>query len=114
MATGRAEPTKAQEQRAVFIRCRTFGHAMDAIPAETIPEFGDPLWCRCMRCLTTRIDLIGTNGQVISRRYIYPEGYRDAFRHPGDEPPTRPEFRMMLLQQLIHEQRSRRNGGGKS
>jgi len=95
------------DQTANYVRCRTFGHMMDDIPSEDDTGFGDPLWVRCQRCGTERHDGIGSSGQVVYRRYVYPEGYKDAFRHEGDEPPSRSDYRMLLLQQRIREARGR-------
>ena len=39
-------------------------------------------------------DIVGMSGQVLSRSYLYPDGYRYA---RGEGRPSRDEFRSMLL-----------------
>jgi len=79
---------------------------MDDIPSEDDTGFGDPLWVRCQRCGTERHDGINRNtGAVVYRRYVYQDGYKDAFRVEGADPPARTDYRMMLLQQRIREAR---------
>lgn len=50
------------------------------------PEFGVALHVQCFRCGTVRRDVVSRiDGQLLSRRYYYPEGYRDA---KADKPST--------------------------
>lgn len=93
---------------AQFMRCRTLGHQWDDIPAEKPGTFGDPLWCRCLRCTMVRIDEIGGGGKLVKRRYVRPDGYQHAFTVDGGVAPTRSDFREMLLMQRIREARNGR------
>lgn len=61
-----------------FLRCRTYNHAWDEFaPVDMYPPtYGWRLSLRCIRCATERHDTIAFNtGKVMSRRYIYPDGY---------------------------------------
>ena len=82
-------------RKADYIRCRTYGHAWyEFSPGQMArPLFGFRLSLKCERCTTERHDLIDANGEVGSREYRYPDGYKDAFI---DEKPTRAELRLML------------------
>lgn len=89
--------TKKQMVQSQYLMCRTFGHAWFIIPGERGRLGGDPMWIRCERCDTERHDSVSfATGDVMSRNYVYPEGYRDAFRSEGDAAPDRGEFRRML------------------
>lgn len=81
-----------------FVVCRTLGHAWDPIPAEAPAPYGDPFWLRCVRCTTVRMDFctFGT-GDVIGRRYAYPDGYQYVGDHDGDVAPTRQDYRRILF-----------------
>jgi len=92
---------------AQYMRCRTLGHQWDDIPAEKKGTFGDPLWCRCLRCATVRMDEIGGGGKLIKRKYQYPDGYQRAWTTDAGNP-SRADFREMLLMQRIREARKRR------
>lgn len=96
---------------AGYVMCRTLGHAWDSIAAEHAgPHGGEPMWIRCERCNTVRQDEIhrGT-GEMISRRYVYEDGYRHAFDNQfADALPTRNDFRLIYLSEAISEQRNRR------
>jgi hypothetical protein len=87
-------------QIEVFVRCRTYNHAWDEfnpIDLES-PSYGWRLSLRCIRCSTERHDTIafGT-GQMLSRRYIYPDGYQTP---KGEEKPTKEVFREELFTRL--------------
>lgn len=61
-----------------FLRCRTYSHAWDDFaPVDFYPPtYGWRLSLRCMRCTTERHDIVAyRSGKVMSRRYIYPDGY---------------------------------------
>ena len=100
--------TKTSDLMAQYMRCRTLGHQWDDIPAEKAGAFGDPLWCRCLRCATVRIDEIGGGGKLIKRKYNYPDGYQRAWTSTDGITPSRSDFREMLLMQRIREARNGR------
>lgn len=86
--------------------CRTYGHAWMEVPAERPATAGHPLWLRCERCQTVRIDVLDRrDAAMISRRYEYPDGYRKAV---DEEPMTRQDFRLLLIRQRIEESRAAR------
>jgi hypothetical protein len=63
-----------------FLDCRDRGHAwFDARGEPSLKRSSGGLVIRvlvCSRCRTRREDvIIGTNGAVDGRRYVYPEGY---------------------------------------
>jgi len=98
-------PTRSQMQS--YMECRTLGHQWDIIPAEKPGVFGDPLWCRCLRCAMVRMDEVGGGGKLIKRRYDQPDGYKRAFT-TDDGTPNREAFREMLLMERIRRARNGR------
>jgi hypothetical protein len=97
--------TTSQYEKTQFIRCNTLGHSwFDYDNSDWNPTFGDPLVLRCERCGSERRESIGASGQLLQRQYFHPEGYKYA---KGTRP-TRAEFRRMLLEQRVIEQRSAR------
>lgn len=70
--------------------------------------FGTPLHMMCMRCGTVRRDLINRfNGELLSRRYYYPEGYRDA----QEERPSGDYLRLLALDKNLQAQKRNRRAG---
>lgn len=60
------------------------------------PEFGVAFHMQCSRCGTVRRDIVSrVDGGLLSRRYYYPEGYRDA----KGERPTTEELRLYAIKQ---------------
>lgn len=51
-------------------------HAMFDIPAEKPSQVGWALWVKCERCGTIRKDVINLRGDIVYRKYVYPDGYR--------------------------------------
>lgn len=85
----------ARRSRVEFIECKTFGHAWDEYnpPAESLPDRTfDRIALRCTRCTTTRHDHFDKSGEMVARRYSYPDGYRTA----ADDKPSRAALRLML------------------
>lgn len=78
-----------------YAECKTLGHAWD----EYNPRDGGGgatrwrLTLRCSRCSTTRHDDLDARGEVVSRQYAYPDGYRD----PVELKPSRAALRLMLV-----------------
>lgn len=80
-----------------YVTCRTLGHAWDPIPADAPAPYGDPFWLRCVRCTTIRMDFCTfSTGEVIGRRYTYPDGYQYV-RELDEEAPTRQDYRRILF-----------------
>jgi hypothetical protein len=76
-----------------MLTCQTIGHAWYEAEANRRPAFG-VLWVlRCERCTAQRDDLVDRNGDLLSRAYQYPDGYREA--HLGTE--TQADRRARLL-----------------
>ena len=97
--------TTPQFEKTQFVRCNTIGHAWyDYDNSNWTPQFGEPLVLRCERCGSERRDTIGAAGQVITRSYYHPEGYK----YSKGTKPSRAEFRLMLLMTQIEEQRAKR------
>jgi hypothetical protein len=63
---------------ADMVTCQTIGHCWYPIDADRRPAFGWLWSLRCDRCGTVRDDLVDHRGDLLSRGYRYPEGYRDA------------------------------------
>jgi hypothetical protein len=77
-------------------KCRLRGHHMD----EYDPKDGADLdgWAgrltfRCVTCGTTRHDYVDGYGEVGSRRYRWPDGYKVAMQ----DMPVKPELRLIVL-----------------
>jgi hypothetical protein len=81
-----------------FIRCRSYNHSWDEFFPIDLEEpwYGWRLSLRCIRCSTERHDTIDFKGQVMSRRYIYPEGYQQK----GEDKMDRTVFREELFSRL--------------
>ena len=96
-----------------FVRCRTYSHAWDEFyPIDMeAPWYGWRLSLRCMRCGTERHDNIahGT-GQMMGRRYMYPEGYQNK----GEDRPTKEVFREELFERLRSQLEEHAAVGGKA
>lgn len=81
-----------------YVRCRTYNHAWDEFYPIDLPApwYGWRLSLRCIRCQTERHDNYDFKGRVMSRRYIYPDGYQ----HKGEDRPTKEVFREELFTRL--------------
>jgi len=64
-----------------------------------------PFTIRCERCDTERRDVIDSNGEVASRRYVYPPGYKI---HQEEGAPKIREFRQQWLMETVREMRINR------
>lgn len=85
--------------------CRRLRHAWFDVPSDWQANFGIPLTVRCQRCGAERRDQAGPNtGELVSRRYVYPEGYS----YPRGEAPTANDFRMMYVHRIINKTRANR------
>lgn len=75
----RKQLTELQEYE--YIWCRVFGHDWEEWNSNGHkPQFGYYESVHCPRCTTDRLFTIASTGEVIARRYIYPEGYHLAFK----------------------------------
>lgn len=72
-------------------QCRTFGHAWYEVDGDYQPLFGYLFALRCERCGTTRNDVIDIHGELGTRNYRHPEGYKES------EKITRAEYRVRLI-----------------
>jgi hypothetical protein len=61
-----------------YVRCRSYGHAWDEFAPIDLhaPLYGWRLSLRCLRCQTERHDNLDFKGRVMSRRYLYADGYQ--------------------------------------
>lgn len=59
-----------------YVTCRTFGHAWE--PSQVIKDrvIGQRVVLECTRCGMLRLDGVGVKGEVITRSYSQPEGYK--------------------------------------
>lgn len=89
-----------------YTRCRTYGHAwFEADSNRTLSAVrATPVTLRCERCMTERLDLIDANGDLASRRYVYPDDYRYA----TGTLPAKGDFRLALLALRLQETRQAR------
>lgn len=80
------------ETQSSFTRCRTLGHAWDTATPQRTPAFGVLMALRCVSCGMGREDILqpGT-GELLSRSYQRPDGYRDVGKF------TRSEWRVSFL-----------------
>ena len=90
-----ATVTRIDNPLGDYVRCRTYSHAWDEFyPIDLAPPlYGWRLSLRCTRCGTERHDTCSFSGAVMSRRYIYPEGY-------AQKGITKVVFREALFQKL--------------
>ena len=59
---------------AAHLACRTFGHQWTAKVGQMDGATRD-LELTCRSCKARRTDVVSTSGEVVSRRYEYPDGY---------------------------------------
>src|SRR5262245_15716505 len=90
---------------ADYTRCRTLGHAWyDYDSHWTSSLGGTPVTFRCERCGTERRETWSPLGDLMSRRYEYP----DSYRYGKGEKPSIEQFRLALLSLRTKEARSTR------
>lgn len=86
----------ASKKTVEYIECKTYGHSWDeynARYADAAPRGTDRLTLRCTRCGTTRHDTFDkVTGEVETRKYVYPSGYKEAV----GVKPSRAALRLML------------------
>jgi hypothetical protein len=93
-----------------YAECRgLLRHAWHEVPSDWTPEFGVPFTVRCERCNTERRDALQRNtGEVLSRRYIQPIGYKIE----GDQRPKLVDFRLAWLDDHVAAMHERRREAG--
>ena len=101
------------ELKDEYVICRTLGHAWEENPhGEVSDDYFNAsqgyLSLRCTRCTAERIDYIGNDMAVWSRRYKYPPMYT-TIQGEGTRPNLRGEmFRRSLLIQGHQKRRQRK------
>lgn len=80
-----------------YLKCRSFGHAWDEfVPVGKRPGIGFRFSLVCVSCGMERHDGIDVNGNLATREYVQPKGYK------LDQGYTRAEFR------LVYERKRRK------
>lgn len=83
-----------------YTRCGTYGHAWFEADSDWADDRGHPLTLRCERCATERRDVFSkTTGELIGRRYVYPDGYH----YSAGSRPSRDDFRLALITLRLRE-----------
>ena len=96
-------------KRYRFGECRLLGHLWHVVPSDWKSDLGVPMTTRCERCDIERRDSVNRNtGEVVSRRYAYPDGYLFSHVEEGDDLPRRVDFRLAWLNNEIKSLRSRK------
>lgn len=91
------------ELRAEYVQCRSLGHSWDDIPVTSPSSFGVYMWFRCTRCTSERRDIISPfSGDLLSRKYIYAEGYLQNWERPAAQ-----DLRLRLL--ALRKQQQEKN-----
>lgn len=67
---------RGTERDVEFVRCHTWGHTWYETDGDYKPLFGYLFALRCDRCGAIRNDIYDVHGQLASRNYRYPDGYR--------------------------------------
>lgn len=83
-----------------YERCRAFGHLWDPTEATRKPEFGYYVNVRCTECGTVRRDIVNLFGELLSRGYTYPIGYKETLL-------SRKEHRQRFLTRITKKKRTR-------
>ena len=98
--------TTAQWEKTQYVRCYAWGHAWDDYTnSDWRPTMGQSfLVLRCLRCSTERREAYNLYGEIETRHYHWPEGYR--FRK-GETKPTKGEFRLMALPERVRDAKKR-------
>lgn len=91
-----------------FDQCKgPYKHAwFDADSDWATPFGGTPFTLRCERCGTERRDTLDIHGELMTRRYLYPEGYKNA---SGDVKLTMAELRLRVVPNIHQKRRQRKS-----
>lgn len=81
-----------------YVECRTFGHAWERHTPHNAPSVSAPnqITLRCSRCSTVRVDGIDRNGELLGRRYVWPDDY---LLRKDEERPSRASLRIILIRE---------------
>lgn len=81
---------KQTPRRYAYPVCRTFGHTWKwELEHKKERVFGDRIVLSCSSCGMLRLDGVGLTGEILTRSYVQPDGYRlDA-----EAQPTRAQWR---------------------
>lgn len=92
--------------------CKLFGHAWYEVPSDWTPlGGGTPMQFQCDRSGCIKREIWGEmTGEVISRRYEYPEGYVYA---RDEERPSKGDMRLEYVLRQITEARKTRTSNGR-
>ena len=60
-----------------YVTCRALGHAWEVDDKGKPSKWGRTVWLECARCEMRRKDIVDLLGQIGSRYYVQPEGYRN-------------------------------------
>lgn len=93
-ATEGAEVTDVRKYK--FVECRALGHAWKKTQVRKV-SWGFGMSLECTRCGCVRTDTIDSRGEVSTRRYDQPEGYKNP------EIPERSNYRRELVRRTIKE-----------
>lgn len=97
----RRQQRPTPDDASAYVRCRTLGHSWDAIPVTEPPSYGVAIDLRCEHCATVRRDVVSrSTAALLSRRYSYPDHYRDAEHH------TRTDWRAIWVTTLADHLRA--------
>lgn len=80
----------SRHTQLVHDQCHTFGHAWFEVDGDYKPLFGTLFALKCERCGAIRNDIFDVHGELASRNYRYPDGYREG-------KVTRAEYRVRLM-----------------
>jgi hypothetical protein len=58
-----------------YTECKTFGHAWEDAPPSVPSSVRRGFVLRCARCVTLRHDHIDVAGELVARKYDYPDDY---------------------------------------
>lgn len=85
----------------VYVICRTYGHSWDDDNnAEYETIFNWTVALRCERCGTRKIEAMNQVGDVIYRRYQYPERYKVSANRQGERV-SRSAMRVELMRRRV-------------
>ena len=78
-------------------QCGAFRHAMVKVPTDWTPTFGNPVTLRCIFCDSERRLQLNNNGDIMTSRYIHPDGYTDWYEK--GQRPSMADFRAAVFEQ---------------
>ena len=89
-----------------FVKCRSWGHEWDTFaPLRRRASWGTLMSLRCSRCSMERHDTIDANGDVSTRQYKPPPGYKLV---GVDGRPKGAELRLEVIRRIRRQSRKNR------